>query len=48
MKYEKPEVNALIPAINAIQSSSIEVNKRGDGLDSHSKEGHTTFADWED
>ena len=48
MKYETPELTTLTSAINAIQSSNIEVNKNGSGLDSQSKEGHPTFADWEE
>ena len=47
MRYESPELTALTSAINAIQSSSIETNKSGSGLDSQSLEGHVAYADWE-
>ena len=47
MKYETPELKALTPAINAIQSIS-DLNKRNSGQDSVDQEGHPAYADWED
>ena len=50
MKYETPELMALTPAINAIQSSSTSTKVLGpgpDGVQSQNNEGIGAYADWE-
>lgn len=47
MKYETPQLTALMPAINAIQTS--DVNKLNSIRDSsHQPDADSAYADWED
>jgi hypothetical protein len=46
MKYEKPEVTALTPAINAIQTLSKISHTPFDSLVDH-RENSSAYADWE-